>query len=323
MAPEVQSYTGGTRLVRCITEKVLIWCRFLKVREVAGLAEMNESIAEAILTAAQILRRAGVPEARREAGSLLGHAIERDQTFILTHAGDSVRADDLLIFRDMVQRRARGEPLQYITGHQEFFGLDFEVTPDVLIPRPETEVLVEQAVSLIEQSDKQIACDIGTGSGCIAISLAKRRPGTNVVATDLSEAALRVAARNALRNGVRDLIIFLACDCFAAINRNANFDLIVCNPPYVRAGALAGLQREVRDYEPRVALTPGDDGLTVIRRLLSESHKYLKPGGHLLMEIGFDQRAAVEELVDARVWELQEIHKDLQGIHRIVDVRKL
>ena len=284
---------------------------------------MNETIAGAILTAAQILRKAGVPESRREAGSLLGHVIERDQTFIITHAEDPVREDDLLKFRNTVERRAQGEPLQYITGHQEFFGLDFEVTPDVLIPRPETELLVEQALSLIEESDKLGVCDIGTGSGCIAIALAKRRPGIKVVATDLSEKALRVALRNAVRNGVSDRIIFLASDCFAAIKGSANFDLLVCNPPYVAADALAGLQREVREYEPRIALTPGDDGLTVIRRLLNESHGYLKPGGHLLMEIGFDQRARVAELVDAKVWELREIHKDLQGIHRIVDLGKL
>ncbi|HKZ77944.1 MAG TPA: peptide chain release factor N(5)-glutamine methyltransferase [Pyrinomonadaceae bacterium] len=284
---------------------------------------MNETIAGAILTAAQILRKAGVPESRREAGSLLGHVIERDQTFIITHAEDPVREDDLLKFRNTVERRAQGEPLQYITGHQEFFGLDFEVTPDVLIPRPETELLVEQALSLIEESDKLGVCDIGTGSGCIAIALAKRRPGIKVVATDLSEKALRVALRNAVRNGVSDRIIFLASDCFAAIKGSANFDLLVCNPPYVAADALAGLQREVREYEPRIALTPGDDGLTVIRRLLNESHGYLKLGGHLLMEIGFDQRARVAELVDAKVWELREIHKDLQGIHRIVDLGKL
>jgi release factor glutamine methyltransferase len=284
---------------------------------------MKQTIAEAILTAAQILRRAGVPEARREAGSLLGEAIERDQTFIITHAGELVKEDGLLKFRNMVERRARGEPLQYITGHQEFFGLDYEVTPDVLIPRPETEVLIEQALSLIEESNRLIICDIGTGSGCIAISLAKLRPGTTVVATDISEKALRVALRNAVRHSVREQIALLASDCFAAIKPGDKFDLVVCNPPYVATGALAGLQREVRDYEPRVALTPGEDGLAAIRRVLVESHDYLKAGGHLLMEIGFDQRARVEELVNPEHWQLHEIHKDLQGIHRIVDLRKL
>lgn len=284
---------------------------------------MSQTIAEAILMAAQLLRRAGVPDGRREAGSLLGHVIARDQTFIITHAGDVVKEDDLLAFRAAVERRAHGEPLQYITGHQEFFGFDFEVTPDVLIPRPETELLVEQALSVINEEDRSIICDVGTGSGCIAISLTKLRAATKVVASDVSEKAIRIAARNASRHSVNERVMFLVSDCFAGIDESARFNLIVCNPPYVAAAALAGLQREVRDHEPRIALTPGNDGLAIIRRLLTQSAGHLGAGGHLLMEIGFDQREKVEKLIDTKVWQLREIHKDLQGIHRIVDLVRL
>ena len=284
------------------------------------------SIAQATLEATQVLRRAGVPEARREAASLLAHVIGRDRTYIITHAERPLSPADVRRFGEYVERRATGEPLQYITGHQEFFNLDFEVTPDVLIPRPETELLVERALDLLGTANMpQLICDVGTGSGCISITILHERPRVRAVGLDISEPALGVAARNATRHGVRERLALVASDCFAALDERARapFTMIVSNPPYVAAAAFAELQREVREHEPRIALTPGGlDGLDVIRRLLIDAPRFLDSGGHLLMEIGFDQHAAIIEMIDTEVWQLLDIHKDLQGIPRTIVLRK-
>jgi release factor glutamine methyltransferase len=286
---------------------------------------MSISIAQAILEATQVLRKAGIHEGRREAGSLLAQVIARDRTFLITHPGDLLEANDLGTFREYVARRALGEPLQYITGRQEFYGLDFEVNPAVLIPRPETEILVETALELIGNTEaKSSICDVGTGSGCLAITLLHERPRARAIAVDTSEAALGVASRNAARHCVSERITFQVSDCFAALDKSAvRFDLIVSNPPYIANKDLAGLQREVRDYEPRGALTAADDGLSVIQRLLTDAPHFLIGGGHLVMEIGFGQRGAVERLCDPLVWKLLGIREDLQGIPRTAVLQKL
>ena len=273
------------------------------------------SIADSLKEAAQTLRDAGVPEARREAASLLSFVIAKDRTFLISHAEDLVNDADLQRFRDAVTRRSAGEPLQYITGVQDFFGREFRVTPDVLIPRPETELLVEAALEVIADTATPMICDVGTGSGCIAVTLLCERNDARAIAVDVSEAALAVAGENAGRHGVAERIVFEISDCFDAVD--SKFDLIVSNPPYVSAGALDGLQREVRDHEPLVALSPGADGLSVIRRLLADAPAFLKKSGHLIMEIGFDQGEKVQALVDQN-WRLLEIRPDLQGIPRIV-----
>ncbi|MEP6569367.1 MAG: peptide chain release factor N(5)-glutamine methyltransferase [Acidobacteriota bacterium] len=287
---------------------------------------MSTSIAETILLGAHRLRQAGVPEARRESGSLLAHVLGRDRSFILRHAEDALDEEQAGQFRQSLERRALGEPLQYITGHQEFFGLDFEVTKDVLIPRPETELLVETALKTVAGFAEVLICDVGTGSGCIAITLLQELPSARAIAIDISPVALVVAQRNAAHHSVTERIEFVLSDSFGALNlperRPASFDMIVSNPPYVEEGAIAGLQREVRDFEPRSALAAGADGLAIIRRLLFEAPKFLQPGGFFLFEIGFNQAAAVERLVDRKVWELLDIHKDLQGIPRAVALRK-
>jgi release factor glutamine methyltransferase len=292
---------------------------------------MTTSIAEAISQGGNKLREAGVSAPRREAGSLVEHVLKRDRSFILSHGEDPLDEDQLEQFYGYLERRAQGEPLQYITGHQEFFGLDFEVTSDVLIPRPDTEILIETALKLLAGSKvAPFICDVGTGSGCVAITLLyelRKIPGTQALAIDISPEALAVAKRNAARHSVRDRIDFVISDCFASLDSanplQSSFDLIVSNPPYVEEQALAGLQREVRDYEPRVALTAGPDGLTIIRRLLLEAGSFLKTGGYFLFEIGFSQRAAVEQLIDRDRWKLLDIHQDLQGIPRTVALQKL
>lgn len=289
---------------------------------------MTISIAETILQGTHELRKAGVPEARREAGSLLAHVMQRDRTFIISHAEDAITAEEFKLFTDLVEWRAKGKPLQYLTGHQEFFGLDFEVNENVLIPRPETELLVETALKLIPNSEAAMfICDVGTGSGCVAVALLHELPTSRGLALDISPAAVDVAKRNAARHSVAERLEFLVSDCFTEVDRKETlFDLIVSNPPYVTASDLEGLQREVRDYEPRLALAAGADGLSMVRRLLIEAGTYLKPGGHFLFEIGFEQREAVESLIAPMVgqgdWTLIDFYPDLQGIPRTVALKK-
>jgi len=204
---------------------------------------------------------------------------------------------------------------------QDFYGREFRVTPDVLIPRPETELLVEAALQMIGDKSAPLICDVGTGSGCIAITLLCERRDARGIAVDVSEAALAIAGDNTRRHGVSERMTFKISDCFDAVDP-ALFDVVVSNPPYVSANALAGLQREVRDHEPLVALSPGADGLSVIRRLLRDAPSFLKTDGYLMMEIGFDQGEKVQQLVDEKQWRLREIRPDLQGIPRIVLLQK-
>ena len=282
---------------------------------------MSESIAEALRAAAQALAHAGVTDARREASSLLSYVIGKDRTFLISHAEDQIDDAQLRKFVDAVARRAAGEPAQYITGVQDFYGRAFRVTPDVLIPRPETELLVEAALQVMNA--KASVCDVGTGSGCIAVTLLGERADARAVGLDISEKALLVAQENAREHGVEDRIELKVSDCLAGLDPSADqFDLIVSNPPYVSARVLPGLQREVRDHEPLVALSPGADGLSVIRRLLNDAPAFLCETGHLIMEIGFDQGDAVTELVNPSSWNLKSLLPDLQGIPRIVVLQK-
>ena len=285
---------------------------------------MSNSIADVLAEASQILRNAGVPDARREAASLLAYTIAKDRTFLISHSEHELSKNELKSFADSVDRRAQGEPLQYITGQQDFYGRLFQVSPDVLIPRPETELLVEAALELISASQTPVRiCDVGTGSGCIAISLAAENVNVSGVAVDISPSALEIAKQNAVVNNVDERLTFMLSDCFDALSKDGNlFDLIASNPPYVAGDVVAGLQREVKDHEPMVALTPGSDGLSIIRRLITESTQFLRKDGHLLLEIGFDQGEPVRALVNETHWELVDIRPDLQGIPRIVVLRK-
>lgn len=280
------------------------------------------SITEALTKATQVLSNASVAEARREAGSLLSFILGKDRTFLISHADEVLGTDLLLRFQGFVERRASGEPLQYITGVQDFYGREFCVTPDVLIPRPETELLVEAAIELVDS--EPFICDVGTGSGCIVVTLLCELQNARAVAVDKSPAALEVAKLNARNHSVLDRMEFAVSDCFDALEANRyQFDMVASNPPYVSAEMMPGLQREVRDHEPLVALSPGPDGLSIIRRLMLEAPAFLKDAGYLIMEIGFDQSEAVKSLVDEGVWQLLEIRPDLQGIPRIVVLQKI
>jgi len=276
---------------------------------------MNLSIGNAVLESAQRLGEAAIAEPRREAGSLLAHVLGRDRSFIIAHANDQLTDEASAAFGSLIDRRAAGEPLQYLTGHQEFFKLDFGVAPAVLIPRPETELVVEIALELLRDDPEPYIADIGTGSGCIAISILHELSVARAVATDISPDALQMAQRNAERHGVADRLALLESDCFSALDTNRRFALIASNPPYVSDDQMTDLQREVR-HEPRAALAGGPDGLSIIRRLLLEARPFLRSSGHFVFEVGFEQSAAVEKLIDLRVWKLIEIGPDLQRIPR-------
>jgi release factor glutamine methyltransferase len=284
-------------------------------------------IREALHEAAAALRAAGIADARPDARALLSHTLARDHAYLVAHSEAEIEPAALALYRQRIARRAAGEPVQYITGRQEFYGLDFEVTPAVLIPRPETELLVETALELLRETGAPLLCDVGTGSGCIPITLLHERQDARAFALDISTDALAVAARNAARHAVGERLTLRVSDCFGALDASApSFTLITSNPPYIPARDVPQLQREVREHEPRLALTPeGDedgDGLSLIRRLITEAAPFLIPGGHLLLEIGHDQHEAVTRLIAPEVWTMLDTRRDLQGIPRTVVLRR-
>jgi release factor glutamine methyltransferase len=284
-------------------------------------------LSEAITEGAARLEYSAVAEARRTAGVLLCHVLGIERTHLLTRSNESISEANYELFLRLVDRRAEGEPLQYITGHQEFYGLDFIVTPDVLIPRPETEFLVERVLKLIEESTEPspLIVDVGTGSGCIAVSIAVNATLARVLATDVSLSSLDIAMKNAATHGVRDRIEFLAGDLLAPLagrDLEGAIDILASNPPYVNARSVDQLQPEVRDWEPHAALLGGPEGLDFYRRLFEDTFVYLKPDGFMVIEIGYDQFAAIEELSVAYSWEILDVTRDLQDIPRTLTLRK-
>ncbi len=285
----------------------------------------STTIAETLRQAGEHLRAASVANDLLDAQTLLAEALGQDRTYLIINFNQQLSGDVRSKFQAMIERRATGEPLQYITGHQQFFGLDFAVTPDVLIPRPETELAVEETIRLVQQNRivNSVIVDVGAGSGCIAVTLAREIGDARVMASDLSLAALRVARRNADRNGVADRVEFVATDLLDAFAERSFADFILSNPPYVAEGEMPTLQREVRDWEPRLALTDGDDGLSFYRLLLRDVPARLKPGGHLICEMGHTQSEKISAMVDREVWTEPRLLDDLQGIPRTIVLRKL
>lgn len=264
-----------------------------------------------------LLEASGIAEPRREAASLLALALDRDRAFLIAHPEYVLSEGENRRFEEYLGRRSVREPFQYIAGRQEFYGLDFEVTPDVLIPRPETEMVVEAAVEFLSKLDKPLFCEVGVGSGCIAVSILHIVPAARGVGLDISAAALRVAGGNALSHGVAARLKLVESDVFAAIP-DESFDLIASNPPYVPAEQYCGLQREVREFEPEIALTDGGDGLAIISRIIREAPGRLTKNGVLLLEIGFDQSEKARRLFACDTWRRVEIRPDPRGIPRLV-----
>ena len=318
----------------------------------------------ALKTGIARLRDADVPSFTLAAELLLLHVLGRDRTWIYAHPEATVESADADRFFALIARRAVGEPTQHLTGKQEFWGLEFEVTPDVLIPRPETEHVVEVALDRLAQREVRagrpqkfdgaglLVADIGTGSGCIAVALAKELPAATFYAIDISRAALGVACRNATRHGVADRIHFVEAsvlersgewrvasgeqgppdaaphptDSAAAPHepdrsadcRSPVFDLVVCNPPYVGRNEAATLPREVRDHEPAIALYGGEQGYELYVPLIAQAATHVKPGGILALELGHASLSAVQPLLDSAHWINVGVTNDLAGIPRVI-----
>lgn len=264
------------------------------------------------------LRRAGISSAESDLDSrlLAQHLLEWDAARFFTSANEPEPDGFGSRYDKLVARRASREPVAYIVGHKEFWDLSFEITPAVLIPRPETEIIVEAALEVFPDPSRRLTIvDACTGSGCLAVALAHERPNARVVATDISERALDVARRNARRHGVAARVEFVQGDLLEPIHEAA--DLIVANPPYVARRDQTALQPEVRDFEPDVALFGGDDGLHVINRLVRSAAGRLRPGGYLMFEFGFGQDEHIERLLtEAEGLMLVGLRRDLLGIAR-------
>ena len=259
----------------------------------------------------------GVENPRLDAELLLCHVLGKDRLYLYVHFDQPLYTEELSAFRELVKKRGSRIPVAYILGEKGFMGLDFTVSPAVLIPRPETELLVEAVLETVQPLAAPHILDLGTGSGAIIVSLLARCPQATGVAVDLSEQALTVATENARRNGVADRLTLLAGDLFAPLAPAARFDAIVSNPPYIPAADVDVLAPEVLK-EPRLALDGGRDGLDYYRRLAQTGLAYLKPGGLLALEIGIGQHEAVPDLLRASGWLVQPVRCDYGGVPRVV-----
>ena len=309
------------------------------------------------------LREADVPSFTLAAELLLLHVLGRNRTWLYAHPEEIVSDAELQRFFELIARRAGGEPTQHLTGKQEFWGLEFEVSPEVLIPRPETEHVIEVALDRLALRELragrpqksagenlQIA-DIGTGSGCIAIALAKELPAARFLATDISTAALAVAQRNANRHEVAGRIVFREANLFAPLgaqqaapqpgeiansappsavhqspitsHQSPPFDLVVSNPPYIGRREAGSLAREVREHEPHAALFGGEEGYELYADLITQSAQHLKPGGILVVELGHDSLPAVQPLLDTPHWINVGVTNDLAGIPRVLAAERV
>jgi release factor glutamine methyltransferase len=267
----------------------------------------------------------GIDSARADAEILLAHTLGCQRIDLYLRHDQPLNADELSRFRALIRRRGRREPVAYITGAKEFWSLDFKVTADVLIPRPETEGLVEAALRLFPDDEPLRVLDLGVGSGIITIALAHERRRWRFWATDLSEKAIAVARENAGTHHVEDRIRWGVGRWFSGMEAAPDepFDLIVSNPPYIAREVLSTLEPEVSRFEPRVALEAGPDGLESITQILQAAPSYLRPGGWLLMEIGYDQGAAVKQLAgECHAFDPVSVEKDFAGLDRVACFRK-
>ncbi len=273
------------------------------------------SVSEILKEASAILQKSEVAEPRREATSLLGFALGKNKTFLIAHSEYELSFEEEKRFRDFVTRRARREPFQYIVGRQEFCGLDFAVTKDVLIPRPETEMIVEAAMEILRTRENSRFCEVGIGSGCIAVSILHSVETTRAIGLDISEKALAVARANAETHRVSARLELQISDVFANLP-NEKFDLIVSNPPYISETDLEDLQAEVKNFEPHSALFARKDGLEIVEKIIDKSPQFLKKGGFLLTEIGIRQSETVKKMLSTDIWKSVEFINDLQEIPR-------
>lgn len=294
--------------------------------------EKKLEIYDALRWAEEYLKGLGVPDPLAEAEYLLAHILKCRRVDLFINRNRLLTGEEIKRFKKFIKKRSEREPSQYITGEVEFRGLIFKVAKDVLIPRPETEVLVEEAAKIIERQrvmgkrQKAIIIDLCTGSGCIAVSAAKEIPDIKVYATDISGKALLVAKENAKRHGAEDRIIFLQGNFLEPLKDKGlegEIDIILSNPPYVSKKDMEKLQPEIKNYEPLLALYGGEDGLDSYRTIIPQALPYLKKGSYLILEIGYGQAEGVKDLFAQHpAYSKIEIIKDLSGIERVVKVKK-
>jgi release factor glutamine methyltransferase len=279
---------------------------------------------QALTSAIARLSSDQVPSPRLNAELLLMFILGVDRAYLFAHPERELSVEEQARYASVLQERARGVPAQYITGHQEFWGMDFIVSPAVLIPRPETEHVIETVLELapVERTRQEVPIrilDVGTGSGCIALALAKELPRAEIHATDISGAALEIARANAARHQLESRIQFHQSDLLEGLNL-ADLDFVVSNPPYVGESEEDQVQLEVRKFEPRIAVFAGPSGLATIRRLIPQAHEALHPGGWFVMEISGTIAGSVHQLLAS--WDEVRIIPDLQSIPRVVQARK-
>ncbi|MEC9344054.1 MAG: peptide chain release factor N(5)-glutamine methyltransferase [Pseudomonadota bacterium] len=276
---------------------------------------------EALAEAASRLAEAGIGQPVLDARRLLQHAAGVGHAALIARSGEDVPAGALEAYSKMIARRLGGEPVSRIAGVRAFFGLELQIGPEVLDPRPETEVLVSRVLDDIADREAPLAfADVGTGSGAIAVALLGQLPAARCVAGDVSPGALAIAGMNARNHGVGDRMETVACECLDAMA--GPFDFIVSNPPYIPSGDIASLAREVRLHDPRLALDGGSDGLSVYRALAAQAGGKLKPGGRLYLEIGAGQAGDVAQLAAGRGWLSEGTVADLAGIERVLVLRR-
>ena len=277
---------------------------------------------QALASAVDRLEAADVGSPRLNAEVLLMFVLGVHRAYLYAHPERELTPEEESRYDEALAQRITGMPSQYITGHQEFWGLDFVVSPAVLIPRPETEHLVETVLELAREVRRPKLVDVGTGSGCIALALAHELRDAEIYALDVSGAALEIARANAARLQLETRVRFMESDVLAALANLHDFDFVVSNPPYVGFDEADKVQKSVRDFEPREAVFAGERGLDVIAPLVQQAHKAIKPGGRLALEIGYSMREAVLNLLDPTSWRELAVIPDLQGIPRVVVARK-
>jgi release factor glutamine methyltransferase len=279
-------------------------------------------IKQALASAVERLVSTDVGSPRPNAETLLMFVLGVNRAYLYAHPERELTAEEQAGYDEVIAQRSTGMPSQYITGHQEFWALDFVVSPAVLIPRPETEHLVETVLELTRGISAPRIVDVGTGSGCIALALAHELKGAEVYAVDLSAEALEVACANAARLQLDSRVEFLQSNVLDALAAIHSFDIVVSNPPYVGKDEADKVQRSVFEFEPKMAVFSGESGLDVIRPLIAQAHAALKPGGWLAMEIGYSMRDMVLALLTPTVWDDVRVVPDLQGIPRVIAAQR-